>query len=220
MLNIKLITAKFKTHQTKNETSVPFAKYLEVNDGAAALLMDTNEILKPESLRLVFNNYFVNLVTSVEVYFREAVIAGNRWNVEGYENLLKEKIPLSEAYNLFGAEKVTRQYIIAHTSSFKNFDSIGHVFTNLIGVDFYKEIEKLGGIFDDASGIWIPENLVKARPNWRKDIVKLYELRNQFVHEGIMHDLSGDEVVNNALLVADFIRASDQCLSDKLGVFD
>lgn len=138
----------------------------------------------------ILNNYLVNCVTSLELYFRSVIVQNKRWDEKGYSKLLNERISLHDAYELFNSDGVTRQYIIAHTNSFQNLDRINNVFSNLMDIDFLKEVENHSVKLDDERDY----SLKKKVPDWNRRIRKLYEMRNSFVHEGQLNILTKEMI--------------------------
>lgn len=148
-----------------------------------------------DKLDLAYNNYLVNLVSALEIFYKHIILSTN-WEEEGYNKLLKEKVTLAESFELFGREKVTRQYIITEYFSFQNFLSISHTFDSLTGKQFYNELEQVSQIFFANTKKGVSQNdqitlVLKTKyPQWRKTIMELYQVRNKFIHEGIIEGFS------------------------------
>lgn len=125
------------------------------------------------------NNHVVNTIGYVETRLKSLLILYSNWNELGYEMLLREKITLNEAHQVFKNEAVTRERILAHFVNLQNFESINSVFSKLIGADLYSAIEEIELI----KGLG---TIKKIFPNWRARVSECYNLRNRFVHEGIV----------------------------------
>ena len=167
-----------------------------------------------KSKKLAINNYLVNLITGLEVYLRGVIMQNKKWNESGYERLLKkEKISLVDAFDLFKKEKVTMQFIVAQTFSFQNLRIIDNVFSELTATKFLKEIE-LHPIADEIK----PLILKTLHPNWRRDLTRLYEIRNKFVHEGNLDGYKELSQLDLNSLFMDFQMAISDFLEKRLGM--
>lgn len=167
-----------------------------------------------KSKKIAINNYLVNLITGLEVYLRGVIMQNKKWNESGYERLLKkEKISLVDAFDLFKKEKVTMQFIVAQTFSFQNLRIIDNVFSELTATKFLKEIE-LHPIDDEIK----PLILKTLHPNWRRDLTRLYEIRNKFVHEGNLDGYKELSQLDLNSLFMDFQMAISDFLEKRLGM--
>ncbi len=153
----------------------------------------TKELSKEEREKLdvlARHNCIVNIVTAFEIFFKSQVLHKNDWSKEGYEKLLSEEIKLSTAYEMLQGEKITREYIIAHSQSFQNFHNINRVFSSLIDRGFYNDIElvKVSGLISGNA------TFLEEFPNWREKIISIFEIRHRFIHHGEMNLLSTDDI--------------------------
>jgi hypothetical protein len=162
--------------------------------------------------RIAFNNFTVNSVTVIEVYLKDIVLSYSKWDEKGYSKLLKEKITLSDAFELFNKERITREHIISHYYKFQNFASINSIFTDLLGTDFYKEIESFSC---RLKIIGAETTLIDECPNWRKSLNKLYEVRNRFVHDGVIEKINAIEIIELHSTITYFILATGFYFSSK-----
>ncbi|PKH50941.1 hypothetical protein CXF68_09705 [Tenacibaculum sp. Bg11-29] len=89
-------------------------------------------------------NLIINSVTALEVFIKDS-IKGDLYYFapEKQKNLLKEKISLYEAYELFRKTKIETEDIIAGYYNFQNLDSISYVLGVLTGRDFFKCINDI-----------------------------------------------------------------------------
>lgn len=175
------LSSKFAEYKSK-EGTISYLKSVSFIDSAYKLTenLEIEGVLKDE-IPIAYNNLLVNLVSGMEIYFRETIIQSSSWNEDGLNKLLQENIKLSEAYKIFNQGQITREYIIAQHFSFKNFDSISSVFSNLLGRDFNNFVEDYKFKLPNSN------SLKEMFPNWRRDIVTIYNLRNNFVHECEVH---------------------------------
>lgn len=131
-------------------------------------------------------NLIVNVVSGLENFFRDLVIQyEGHWSHEGLNSLLKEKITLGEAYDLFKDTAISKEILVAKSSSFQNIESINYVYTTLTGVkDFYSTLEHFAEIVERAKSCKDFFLItIKATPGWRVDLHKLFQLRHKIVHE-------------------------------------
>lgn len=139
--------------------------------------------------RIVVSNFIVNCISALEMYFKNIILQNARWHNPGLTSLLKEKITLGEAYEMFGQEKISREYIVSHYFSLQNFESISAIFSKLTDADFFKEVENFKV---DWSGQF--STLLEEFPDWRSDIIKLYDVRNKYVHDNLIERLSKRDI--------------------------
>ena len=135
----------------------------------------------------VINNFLANIVTSLEIYFKTLIQQYDNWDEEGYKKLFKEKITLSEAFELFNRHKVTRQFLIAEHYSFQNFAILDNVLSCLTGdSNILNKIETFETDLFKINGHRIKKrsSLNKLYPEWRKTTTKLFDLRHEYIHEG------------------------------------
>ncbi|WP_062058220.1 HEPN domain-containing protein [Aquimarina longa] len=130
-------------------------------------------------------NYIINLVSSIEQFFKQLV----KYDLTEYNHnireLLKDKISLWEASKLFTEKKLKPHDIIANYYSFQNLDEIDRIISLIVSKKFLKFI----GEYDSGNLRSIYEDkkinsykLNKDYPEWRNDISELFNLRHNFVH--------------------------------------
>lgn len=139
--------------------------------------------------RIVVSNFIVNCVSALEMYFKNTILQNARWHNPGLTSLLKEKITLGEAYEMFGQEKISREYIVSHYFSLQNFESISGIFSKLTNSDFFKEVENFKV---DWNGKTL--TLLEEFPDWRSEIIQLYDVRNRYVHDNVIERLSKRDI--------------------------
>lgn len=130
----------------------------------------------------------VSFISGIEVFCKELILEyKDKWVDEGYSKLLTEKISLNEAYGLFKHLEVKREVIVTHYNSFQSIENINRVFSALTGTDFLLKVENT--LVYDA-----PEkfSLVQVFQEWRKDLIELFKLRHNIIHENNI-DLVVDE---------------------------
>ncbi len=203
--DFKLIREKFKKFKGDEE-------YFQ--DGLAILLNGYDLLEKVSNIQkknlglqeIARNNFIVNVTSTIETYFKGVVINGRNFKQEGYENLLKEKITLNEAYDLFKRVNVTRQYIVSHFYSFQNLESIEKVFSNLTGKRFLDEIEKVVINRNKKTA------LLKTHPNWRNTLTEIFTIRNRFIHEGLYDDVELVKIKEYFSITVSMIIATEEYL--------
>lgn len=138
--------------------------------------------LKTESRK----NLLINSVTSVEVFIKESIKGKHVYfPEEGQKELLKEKISLWEAYELFRNTNIRTVDIIADYYSFQNLDSIQYVLSTLTGKDFYQSMNNIELDLVNNSKYFKREtlNLKNDYPNWQKNLRELFDIRHESVHD-------------------------------------
>lgn len=189
-------------------------------------LLEKSGIFKSKKLSklksIAANNFLVNCVTAIEIHLKDVILQNSNWNELGFSDLLKEKISLNDAFEIFNKEKVTREYIIAHSISFQNIESINKVFSSLLKADFLKEVEnfKVTPDEEEPSSEEKEMSLLERMPDWRKKMASLYELRNAFVHEGKMKKLTHSEISQYVRVCIFFIHRVDYYVDFKLGTME
>jgi len=184
-LDHKKIIEKFILDRNLGEFDpLSLSTHLLTNAFELAFTTYNNPVLSKEVKAIAVHNLLINTVTSLEVFFKHMIIQIKNWDVEGYKTLLSDKITLSEAFDLFHNNQVTREYLIAHYHKFQNFDTIGGIFSKLIGnKDFYKEVERHRVDLIDYKGERRNYIFMEIYPDWRELISNIYQARNAFVHE-------------------------------------
>ncbi len=150
------------------------------------------------------NVCIVNCVTAIEIHLKSWIVS-REWEQEGYRKLFKDKdkISLADAYEYFNNIRVTPQYLIVNFVSLKNLKSIADVFTCLLNRDFFNEVET------QNYAVLQTEHITLQRfPDWRTTLKDVYEIRNGYVHEGILAKLSDDLMYEKYLpVVFEFLYA-------------
>ncbi len=212
--SIELIRIKFRKIGDRKSVIRPFSTFAEFIERANRLAKDAIE--KTEKDRGKFSvssvaahNFVVNCVTGLEVYLRQIILGNKHWDDKGLNSLLKEKLTLGEAYNLFNNEKLTREYIIAHYYSFQNLEAIYEIFSKLTGTDFFVAVEKFKPTHNGLG------TLVEEIPDWRKQFALMFSVRNNFVHEGTLTTLEDSDIDNLYILVVMFVIILDDWLEIK-----
>ena len=199
-LDLDKIIASHKRHGDNPDFFIEFYFLIENSFELLGLkIVPTNSTTE----LIATNNFLVNVVTALELFFKQTITANSFWAEEGYSKLLKDKLSLSEAYDLFTKENISREYIIAHYHSLQNFGNINYVMSSLIGKDFYNEIQNFvvyGDMGEVEPGTVFPddfENLLhlpRTYPEWKTTIANVYENRNKFVHDGVICELNYEQV--------------------------
>ncbi|MEJ1241881.1 HEPN domain-containing protein [Chryseolinea sp. T2] len=134
--------------------------------------------LKAEAIATIKNeagkNAMVASVSAIEVFFKDLITENvDGWSSAGYDELLKDKITLYEAYHLFKHENLSRESIIAEHYNFSTIENIAATMDTLTGGGFYKKMmdTKVGNKGETF------ENTFLA------GLRELYDLRNRIVHE-------------------------------------
>ena len=194
---IESIRAKFrkrKRARLPNTAGTEFAIYMSACYDLALKSYETKfkeekhlKFKNPE--RIVVSNFIVNCVSALETYFKNTILQNARWYNPGLTSLLKEKITLGEAYEMFGQEKISREYIVSHYISLQNFESISAIFSKLTNTDFFKEVESFKVDWDGQM-----LTLLEELPDWRSEIIQLYDVRNRYVHDNVIERLSKRDI--------------------------
>lgn len=133
-------------------------------------------------------NLIINLVTCLEVLLKE-IIQENKgnWNQEGLNSLLKEKISLTDAFELFKSYRPDKEDLISMSTSFQNIQTIDAIFGKLTNRNFLHEVGQYTYVFTQEQKQLFARNedLVFNRdiPSWKNILKQLYDYRHTFVHE-------------------------------------
>ena len=227
--HIKKLFEKSKKRTTK-KTKFNSNHYTFVHDSLNLLfgISESKRKILPVEKQIAYHNFLVNLVTSVECFLKNLILSGNFWNEDSYKTLLKdkEKIDLFQAFELFGNVKVTRQLLITHYYSFQNFNEINKVFTCLIQGN--KE-EKTDFVFNlgkthfetfsfnkDNFAMEKIATLNEQHPEWKRQLIKMFEIRNEFIHERTLTRLTLSKVIEYWGMVIDFENCVDAFFAEQI----
>jgi len=164
-------------------------------------------------------NFIINCITAVEVFFKDMII-GLDWfevlNEDGIDELLSEKITLTEAWLLFKTKNISLGEIIAAKFSFQSLPEINKIMKKLLGVsNFLKEVEQyeVTEIDEDNEEEKVKFVLKDAYPDWRKKVQEIFELRHKFVHQVSFKGRIGLHRLRELYRNLDaFVEASEQYL--------
>jgi len=124
----------------------------------------------------------VHSVSLLEVHLRNFIVSNKKhWTESGINELLKDKITLSEAFELFkhpDLKQLEKVHLIAHSSSFQSVGGVDTILSTLYGFPnnkgFLKDFEIRQNRTDDN---WLyGVNIIKT-------FYSLFEIRNKIVHE-------------------------------------
>jgi hypothetical protein len=139
-------------------------------------------------------NALINMVSALEVYFRDLIVERNGcWAIGGFADLLKEKMSLNDAYDCFKDTTVTKEALVAHYYSFQNIESIANIFGCLASCDFLKcidDAEYLAFAGDCPIGHY---DFHHSFPEWKKLLVVIFNTRHRIVHEANLDEILTDE---------------------------
>ena len=216
---IELINSyKASQHSTRNSEE-HLSKYLEL---AIQVQQEIEESSKDDKIKSqARKNLVINFVTALEVYFRDIIIEfAGKWDADGFTFLLKEKISLNEAFDLFSNAKVSKEMIIAKFSSFQNLESINFVYGNLLATKdfvgdldrFAREIEK--PLFEGGSLFSL-----KDIQEWRTLLSALLSSRHKFVHESNVDEiLEPNKIYEYLGLIVCLLSSFERFIKHKLGI--
>jgi len=166
---------------------------------------DTNDLfIKSSNLpefrnnkQLIYRNYLTNCVTAIEIYFKHIIIENSGyWQKDGVDKLFKDrKISLIEALNFRKGAQLKAEHLIVYSLSLKGIDAIQVVMSALVGKDFFEELEAFQiSVKDDKKNKTTIKTIKDINKRWRADLVKLYELRNKYVHDDFTQKLSDEYI--------------------------
>ncbi|NOT76711.1 MAG: hypothetical protein HOP08_17420 [Cyclobacteriaceae bacterium] len=154
--------------------------------GAVTISDKGKPLFASDAQKVARANFFVNMSTAMEVYLKTLIVERDDWDEKGYDALMDQKITINDAFELFSKNKVTRPFIIFHKTSFQSLEKIVDVFSKLMGgKNILDEIENVEFVIGGKSKNKAKTTLKKYRPQWRKSLQEVFEIRNKFVHEGI-----------------------------------
>lgn len=128
------------------------------------------------------------MVTCLEVLLKEIIVENKgNWNIDGLDSLLREKVTLLEAFDLFKNYRPAKEDLLSFSASFQNLQSIEAVFDKLTRRNFLHEVGEYSYEFTDEQKQLFAKSdtLVFNRdiPGWKKLLMQIYEDRHTFVHE-------------------------------------
>lgn len=166
------------------------ASFRERRELVSDLLTHCESINNEEIKNAARKNALINMVSALEVYFRDLIVdRTGYWITNGFIGLLKKKIFLKNVYPCFKDTTVTNEVVVARYYSFQNIESIASVFGRLTDCDFLKCIDESEYLaFDNDLPIgWYSFN--GSFPEWRKLLIALFDKRHKIVHEASMDEI-------------------------------
>jgi hypothetical protein len=159
-------------------------------------------------------NFIVNLVTLLEGFLKGLIREHkNKWSKKGIADLLKDKgnISINEAIELFREDNVDDEHIIIYFGNFQNLQKIAATFSKLTNsVSAERFLDAIGNcsarrivLFGRGESKQILLN--EKNKNWQNDLMKLFDLRNQIIHEGEARRLTGNDITNYRTVVEEFV---------------
>jgi hypothetical protein len=84
--------------------------------------------------------------------------------------------------NFRKGKQIKPEHLVVYFLSFKNSNSVNTVFSELLGNDFFKEVDAFYYLQELIKG---EENRTRldCLKNWRKYLDELYEIRNSIIHD-------------------------------------
>lgn len=177
-------------------TGIPtYDLFLERMDTAALTfnVVHSNSVKTKAKVRAM-KNFTINLVSAIEIYCKELIIDKHgKWNDEGLRILLdeKDKVKLSELFEIFKIGEVKKEHIILEFHLFENIHVINKVFSLLTGE--YKNNGTGNGAFQFLDNLQrlkindtntaLADTILKEMPDWWANFNTLFEARHQIVHE-------------------------------------
>lgn len=172
----------------RRRRSLPIQRYINNCVDCAELQRMVSKADTRKSIKnLAKKNAIVNLITSLEVFLKELIqLNHENWNENGLEELLKDKVTLSHAYDLLSAYRPSKSDLISNHYSFQSLESVDTVFNKLTGKRFLNLVGEYGYKFQDfEKALFKVDELVFDRdlPSWRATLIDIFKLRHQAVHE-------------------------------------
>jgi hypothetical protein len=135
-----------------------------------------------------------HLVSLIEAYLKDVIIVNaGKWDKAGVDELLKESIPLNDAFQLFKERKLKKENLIAHSKGFQNLESIDKVFSALLGKPFIKSLKALKS--DHPL-------FAMSKSDIAEELTQMFMLRHKIVHECFTGKISSNQ--NDVLHTAAF----------------
>jgi hypothetical protein len=166
----------------------------------------STEEIKSHERRLA-HVYFVSIL---EMFLKELIYAIHHWNIKGRDELLeKQSYNLADAFEVFKerelvSKEITKEYLIAHFSSFQSLPQIDFVFSKLTGKNFFKAIS-------DYSNRTNSEN---KDVDINRTLIEFFEIRNRIVHECDVEPYSIEKLKSNAKFIYNLlIDISNYCVT-------
>ncbi|SDK25873.1 hypothetical protein SAMN05421823_102277 [Catalinimonas alkaloidigena] len=145
-------------------------------------------------------NYVINLVTALEVFIKDSIKKrGGLFGNDNQRDLLKEKISLYEAHQLFKHKDLKTEEIIAIYYSFQSLESIDYVLSKLMGKSFLKEAGAIEIDITNTHSNYFKSSSIqlnKDYPEWQKNIAEVFERRHSYVHDLHFNTILGKKRLN------------------------
>lgn len=224
---LKQIEKEMESFQTRNGVDPIFNFYKKVGE-SVELVTFIEKNSKSRKIKLnARKNYVINLVTAVEVYFKDLVkilpdFGKVKLECEKIGELLDqkmEKVTIVDAFLLSKRNKLRIGDFIAVSNKFENLENIDTVFSKILGLKFLDAVERHKHKLTRAeSNFFTVDTLHLAAnlPDWRRQVGKLFEKRHEVVHQVCFKDsLSFEEISTFWWRLVCFVYAVDFYIRDK-----
>jgi len=211
-INFKLILKKIRESSAKDAGSS--MEMLFMSYSLLSGILDSDEKQFDEELiKIAKHNFVVNLVTTLEIYFKQRILSKTDWEETAYDQFHLEQITINQAFTAFKSDgNISREILIAQSQSFQNFESIDQIFSALTNKKFFKEIGevKINTLFAFPA-VTFDENF----PSWKDQVRLIFETRHKFIHEVEMSELTEEKLEQYFNITLVLISAVELYLDQK-----
>lgn len=200
------ISKQIEKYTNKTEPYVNFLSHITDAYRAAHIPFEEKNIKN-----LLYQNYVINAITCVEVYFKHTIVHRRHlWSEAGINKLMEARITLKDATKLLSNKDVTPAVIISHYTTFSNLDSISYNISLLTDskIDFISGVEKQMSVHRS------PENNIFEE--WQSVIGEIFEYRHEFVHSKSEYQFTENELSDCHSMLNLFVLYSEIHLANEL----
>ncbi|PTO95124.1 hypothetical protein CWO08_12380 [Vibrio sp. 10N.286.48.B8] len=208
-MNINKINKNIAAKNSRNPR--PFATFFDISESTSKAMAEVSSLsVSDETLVTLKNNQIINMVTAVEVYFRDILDAifkmCERESFEGKLKKLHDKnYKIDEVIAIY-ENKIHPLELISTSLGFQNTDNINKVFSTLLGDRFIPNLLKLKWKLAKDSD----EEASKLYMSDVENLQELFDIRHHLIHNPHKMSTIPDEKIEVLFeSMYGFILASD-----------
>ncbi|TKG17757.1 hypothetical protein [Vibrio lentus] len=189
----------------------PFATFISISQATSSAMEELVALdLSAETKNTLKNNQIINMVTAVEVYFRDMLDAIFKMcERDSYHSKLRKlhdkNYKIDEVIAIY-ENKIHPLELISTSHSFQNTDNINRVFSTLLGERFIAQLLKLKWKMSHESD----EEACQLYKGDVDNLQELFQIRNFLIHNPHKTNTVSEEKLDNLFnSMYGFILASD-----------
>jgi len=197
-------------HAKKSRDLRPLRAFVDLYEANNSAMEEIHKLTVSNSTKeALLKSNIINLVTAIEVYYRDMLDAIFRLcKVSSYESSLRKihdkNYKIDSILNLYN-KKIHPLELIVDAQNFQNLETIDKVFSIILKKSFLKSILQIEWKFDleDKNSSSISDQEIKI-------VKKVFEERHQLIHNPNMkYSITKDEIEDKVNAVFGLIMASD-----------